>query len=335
MKLREAAKFCDRFGTALRAGLDVVNVIESECHQGPGSQQAAMRRLQKRVQEGYEVGDAMQADPFFPPVLSALMKAGDESGKVDQALLILSEHYDHRVKARGRFIAKLIYPSLMLCGTVFVLSVLIYLMGIFPQMDDILGFGMRGGSGVLKLWAIFGVIFAFIGTSVFLFRRNFMGMQNLVPILYAIPKVGSALQTITLSYFCNAMTLSFESGLTPFKSIRLATGATGSEYYRQSAEPAELAIRKGADLASALRATHIYPEELLQNISLAEQSGTLAQSFHRLSRDYNERAERALFVLSTVTTAMIGLIVGGFVLFLIIRLLMKIIQTYQEALQPI
>ena len=63
--------------------------------------------------------------------------------------------------------------------------------------------------------------------------------QNVVPLIYMIPKLGAAIQTITISRFCWTMALALDSGLDPIRSIRLSLDSTDSEYYQSAADDAE------------------------------------------------------------------------------------------------
>lgn len=315
-------------------------MLESEQKQGPASQQRAMSRLIERVKSGDELGEAMSKDIYFPATLSALMVAGDESGKVDRALILLADHFDSRVQSRKAFLASITSPVLQLLAGVCIISLLIYLMGILTpagggQMTDMLGLGLRGGSGVLKLWGVFGFMIAIIFGAIFAFNRNVAGVQNIVPLLYMIPKIGPALQTITLSKFCTAMALAFESGLDPIRSIQLGLAATASDYYRGGGELAKDAIRGGADLAQALDATHLFPRDLINQVDLAEISGTSAEAMNRLASDYDQRARTAVVVLAGIATFLIRATVIGFFVFMILRMAMKYLGAIDSALQGI
>ena len=316
MSLKEATKFCQRFGTGLRAGLDVLKLLDSETRQGPASQRRAMERLVDRVH------------------------AGDESGKVDRALILLARHFEQRLQTRKSFVASITPPMLQLFAGVGVISLLIYVMGIFTpagggQMTDVLGLGLRGGSGVLKLWTGFGLILATIVAAVFCYGRNVGGVQNVVPIFYMIPKLGAAIQTITLSKFCAAMALAFESGLDPMRSIELGLASTASDYYRSGGEPAREAIRRGADLAGGLRATHLFPPELLTQVDLAETSGTAAEAMNRLAEDYAARAQTAVAVLAGIATFLVRGAVMGFFVFMIFRIARTYLGALNGAMEPI
>ena len=340
MKLVEASRFCQRFGTGLRSGVDVLRMLELEQNQGPPAQRKAMQRLASRVHAGDEVGEAMSKDIFFPTTLSSLMVAGDESGKVDRALLLLSDHYAKRLEARKTFVRAITFPLLQLVGGILVISLLIYLMGILTpatggQMTDLLGWGLRGGSGVLMFWSYLLVILIFGFVVYFLIQRNVGGIQNMIPLIYRVPGIGSAIQTITLSKFCTAMALAYEAGLDSIRALHLGLSATGSEYYASAKPTVETEIRRGADLSGAMARTHVFPSSLLSEVSMAEESGTSAEGFNRLAKEYSDRADSAVRVLAGVATLTIRIAVIGVFVYMIFKIASVYIGALNGAMEPI
>ena len=170
---------------------------------------------------------------------------------------------------------------------------------------------------------------------VWAFFRNVGGLQNLIPLLYAIPGVGPAIQTITLSRFSWTLSLALDAGLDPIRSISLALDSTASAYYQSGAGKAEKAILGGETLAGGLRATQIFPDDYLSFIEIAELSGTDAESIDGLAKQYDERARMAMKTIAGIASGLIWLFVVGVMIFLIIRLAMNIAGVYSEALQPI
>ncbi len=150
-----------------------------------------------------------------------MTQAGEVTGSLDRTMLSLADYYDERVRLFREFLSRITFPALQLFAVVNILALIIYIMGVMPTatgqpMQDMLGFGLRGGSGVL-IWycmVIFG--FASLVALVYAFRANVGGVHNIIPLLYRIPVAGSALQTITIARFCWTLALSLEAGVDPF-----------------------------------------------------------------------------------------------------------------------
>lgn len=341
MSLAAASTFCYRFGTGLKAGADLMKLLHAEAGHGSSRQREAMRGLAERAKQGELLSVAMDRQkPFFPPLLGAMTRVGEATGRLDRALLSLHDHYSHRLTLRRAFLTSLAWPALQLVAAIGVLSLLIWLLGnLTPagggEMTDVLGLGLRGGGDVLKLWAFVALFCAMVYGMIWAFFRNVGGVQNLIPLMYLIPVIGPAIQTITLSRFCWTLSLALDSGLDPIRSIELALDSTDSQYYRATAKDAEAAILGGASLAGGLRATDLFPDDFLTRVEISELSGTDAESIDMLAKEYDERARMAVRTMSGVATGLIWLSVMLLLIFLILKIAMNVFGGYSDALAPI
>lgn len=335
MKLAAAAGFCYRFGTGLKAGADLLALLQSEAGYGSPRQRAVMNSIREAAKQGDPLSEAMKREaPFFPPLLISMTRVGEATGRLERTLLSLAEHYQHRLALRQKLLSSLAWPAIQLILAVLVVSLFIWLMGQFA-MADMLGFGLTGTTGVLKLWSILFVFAMLIAAAGWAFLRNLGGVQNLIPLLYLIPVFGPALQTITLSRFCWTLSLSLDAGLDPIRSIALALESTDSDYYLSAAEEAERAILGGESLAGSLKAMDLFPDEFITRVEISELSGTDAESIDRLAQEYDEKAKRAVGTLAGLATGSVWIATMGILIFLILRIAINIGGAYSDALQPI
>ncbi|TWT82190.1 Type II secretion system protein F [Planctomycetes bacterium CA13] len=330
MKLSAAQGFCYRFGTGIKAGADLLVLLKSEAGYGSDRQRNAMRSLGEGAKSGESLSKSMEKEaPFFPPLMIAMTRVGEVTGRLERSLLSLSQLYQHRIQLRRKFLGSIAWPGLQLFAGLMAISLLIWLLGALTpasggEMFDVLGFGMKGVSGVLKLWGYVAIVALIIGGMIWAFFRNLGGVQNIIPILYMIPVMGPALQTITLSRFCWTLSLALDAGLDPIRSIELALDSTDSDYYRSGAEPAKAAILGGETLAGALKATNLFPEEFLTRVEISEISGTDAESIDILATEYDGKAKVAVGTISAIATGLIWLSVIAILVFLILRMAIRI-----------
>lgn len=340
MKLTTASKFCHRLGTGLKAGADLMKLLNSEASQGGAKHQRAISKLAEGAKRGELLSTVMAQDKYFPSLMTAMIRVGEETGKLEHTLLTLSEHYQQQLATRRWFISSIAWPALQLAAAIGIISLLILVMGMLTpagggKMPDLLGFGLYGGEGVLWFWFYLLIFFGLLAFMVWCFFRNVAGVQNLIPIVYKIPIVGASVQTITISKFCWTLSLSLGAGLDPIRSIALSLDSTGSDYYRSATRKTEDAIRGGATLAEALEATSLFPADFIQRIEIAEHSGTDAESIDFLTKEYDERARRAIKVIAGIATIIIRVSVMAAIIFLIFRLASTYLGALSGASEPI
>ena len=341
MKLSALATFSRRLGVGLRAGADLITLLQSEAKHGNARQRAAMQMLANGARKGYQLSEVMgQHGKFFPPLLVSMTRVGEETGRIERALLNLADHYDQQLKLRRNFMKSIAWPAIQLFGGIVVISLLIWILGVLTpptggQMNDILGFGLRGTQGVLVFWAYIAAFAAVVFGLMWAYSRNVAGCQNIIPLFYMIPVLGSAIQTITLSRFAWTMSMSLDAGLDPLRSIALSLDSTDSDYYRSGTSDSQKAIRNGATLSGGLNAANVFPDDFLSRVEIAELSGTDAESMDSLAREYDERASMAMNTISGIATGVVWLCVGGFLIFLIFRMVMNIFQPMNDIYKEI
>jgi len=341
MSLKDSANFCRRVGTGFKAGVDFLRLIDAESRYGSNRQRGVMADVGASLRQGEQLNVAMRKHvDFFPPLMIAMTNAGEVTGTLDRTLIAMADYYEERVKLYREFISRITWPLLQLFAAINILALLIYILGILGsstggQLNDFTGLGLRGGSGVLKLYGFVFLAGSMLAAIIIGFRKNLVGVQNLIPVLYKLPVAGEALQTITLARFAWTLALSQEAGIGPIKAIHLSLDATDSQYYQSAKDDIEQSIHEGKSISETLHQTGVFPEEFITEIGVAEMSGTDAESMQHLAKQYDVRARSAMRTLAGIASGLIATSVVIGIVALIIRMLMNIGSMYQEALQPI
>lgn len=73
----------------------------------------AILALSSRVEKGISVGDAMAESKLFPTILIQMVKIGEETGKMDEALVKVSEYFEREVEAAVKNLTTAMEPIIM------------------------------------------------------------------------------------------------------------------------------------------------------------------------------------------------------------------------------
>ena len=71
------------------------------------------RRVHDEVAEGRRICEVLRSDALFPRVLTQMISAGEESGKLDEVLERVSNYYDGEVETAVKAATSLIEPILI------------------------------------------------------------------------------------------------------------------------------------------------------------------------------------------------------------------------------
>lgn len=74
----------------------------------------AVQDIAKRVEKGVSIGDAMAIYPIFPPILVQMVKIGEQTGKLDESLLKVSEYFEREVEGAVKTLTTALEPFIMI-----------------------------------------------------------------------------------------------------------------------------------------------------------------------------------------------------------------------------
>ncbi len=73
----------------------------------------AITEISKKVERGFPLGDTFAQYPVFPPIVSQMMKVGEETGKLDDTLLKLSKYFASESENLVKGLTTAIEPIIM------------------------------------------------------------------------------------------------------------------------------------------------------------------------------------------------------------------------------
>jgi type II secretory pathway component PulF len=160
-------------------------------------------------------------------------------------------------------------------------------------------------------------------------RRGMGWVKPLQRLVLKLPGIGKPLETIALARLTWALNLTFNSGMNVRRAVKLSLEATHSAHFTDQIKPIDKDIAGGHSLYEAFSDTRAFRPDFLDSLHAAEESGKLVESMGRLSRQYQDQAEAALGVLTTIA----GFAVWGLIAIIIIFAIFRIFSFYVETIQ--
>jgi type II secretory pathway component PulF len=279
-----------------------------------------------------------QCHGYFPPLTCTLVEIGERTGRLDEVLLGLAEHYEHLQDLRRTFLIGIAWPAIQFFAAICVVGLLIYVLGMIGSSTsggepvDILGFGLVGTEGVLIYMALVIAVLGGLGVFVVAVFRGALGPLPL-RVAMRIPVIGSCLKTAALSRLAWTLSLTLDSGIDARRAAQMALQATENAYYTSRMKVVNDAIAEGREFHESLRRTGLFPQEFLDSLESAELSGTHGESLQRLATEYRDRAKGAAKALTMAATFGVWIVVAAILIALIFRLAMFYIGMLYDALE--
>lgn len=336
LSTKALAGICRRSAIALEAGIDARRVWTREAERGSRRQRRAVARIGQAVAVGDSVSQAMNdTGGVFPPLVVEMVRAGEESGRLERMLFRLAEHFEHRLLMKRLFLAGILWPMIQLAAAVFIIGALIWAMGFIGQITgqtiDILGLGLVGERGLAIYLAGVAGVAAVNFLAVNIVSRGWLMAGPLETVTLAAPAIGGCLRTMALARFAWVLALATDSGVEIRRAVRLAENSTHLQRYKRHADAVEAQLTEGNAVWEALTATGVYPADLLDAVEVGEESGKLPESLATLSRQYEDRAKAALATLTTLAGFGVWCLVMLIIVSMILRLAMFYVGTINDA----
>jgi type IV pilus assembly protein PilC len=122
------ARLLRTLATLVAAGVDIIKALEiAGSTAGNWLIETAMAEVRVKVQEGIPIAQPLTEDPLFPPMVSQMVKIGEETGELEKMLSKIADFYEDEVDAAIQSLTSIIEP-LMMIGVGFMVGIIVIAM---------------------------------------------------------------------------------------------------------------------------------------------------------------------------------------------------------------
>jgi len=321
-KLKE--HFYTEFASLLDSGIDMrrsVQLLADE--QEKKRVKAILQTILDQIISGTSLSEAVENSGHFSSYEYQSIRIGEETGRLTQVLLSLSQFYGDKVKLRRQLTSVFSYPAFVFSIT---LGVLYFMLNyVVPMFKDVFKqFGQELPWLTLKIvWLsehfstfIMYFLFAMIGIIGYCYtqRNEVWFRRTSSTILLKLPIFGVLIKKIYTARFCQSMTLLMESKTPLVRALDLVKDMIRFYPMEIMIEEAKKQILAGNPLHIGLNNTNVLDKRLISLVKISEEINQLDVTFSRLAKQYNEevtfRTKMIGTILEPAIIVIIGVIVG-------------------------
>ena len=108
------SRFCRTYATLIRSGVPILRTLEIVAAASNKVQvEDACAEIAKHVSQGGQVSEVLSSNPYFPPMMKHMVKAGESTGNVDGMMNKIADFYDTEAEATVASLTSLIEPMLI------------------------------------------------------------------------------------------------------------------------------------------------------------------------------------------------------------------------------
>ncbi|MEO0795339.1 MAG: type II secretion system F family protein [Verrucomicrobiota bacterium] len=269
------------------------------------------------LSEGRTLANSMRGMPeYFEPTMAHLIEAGEATGNVEPILGNIIDHLERRAALQKEVQAAMAYP-IMIClvalGVVglFLFYLLPRIQGMLDQMGGELNLSAKIMIGLADFALLQGpFILAGIGVIAFAiaqWRKSDSGRLATDSWALRIPIFSSLYYNSDICRMANILNVLLSNGVNTTESLRLAENTLQNRVLLEKYLGARTMINDGAPFSAAFKRYTLLPDIDQDILSIGENTGSLAPSFHEI---YNMHASELSGKLKMLTRLIAGVALG-------------------------
>jgi len=330
-----------QLGTMLGSGIPLTEALRAMIEQAESRRtETVFREVREQVNQGAGLADALEQHPsLFNDLYVNMVRAGEATGNVDVVLSRLAEYLQYQRTLRRKVMGALTYPIMMIGLGLLVVTVLMAF--VVPKITAMLedtgqtlpvptqvliaiseAFKHYWWAGALGIAAV-----SFVVERVY--HNSDAGRLFLDRSLLRLPVVGDVLRKQAVSRFTKTLSTLLQSGVNAVASLEVTRNVVQNRVIADATDHIRTRIMEGADIATPLKATGVFPALVGYMVSVGEQAGELEQMLDRIASAYDEEIEiatdRMTSVLEPVLIIGLAVVVG----YIVVSIVLPILQVGQ------
>ncbi len=317
----------------LRAGLTFTRALSVIERQSTNPRlQVTVAKVAARVNQGDQIYQALEEFPeTFDDLFVSMIKAGEESGKLAEALDTLSLQMERSSNLRKKIKGAMIYPAIVISvmvGIAFLMMIYVMptIVDIFEGQDMDLPAttqGLIATSNFVNEYTLVTVL-AFVSTILLIIYalRTPPGRRFTSWLVVRLPAIGTMAKETNAARTARSMASLLNSGVDVIRSLEITEDVVQNYYYKQIIRTARDRVETGTPLSQTfVENTKLYPVLVGEMILVGEETGQISDMLHELAEFYETEVERKTKDLSTIIEPLLMVVIGAGVGFFALALM--------------
>lgn len=325
VKLREKILFARNMGTMVQAGLPLSRALQIfiKQTQNPKFRQV-LTSLSEDVNKGTSFSDALaKFEDIFPPVFISMVRAGEESGGLVEALNTVGGQMEKTYMLTKKVKGAMIYPAVVLSvmlsvGVLMMIYVVPGLSSTFKEAGLELPFLTQLIINISEFLqndlALFLIIVASLVGLAIWFKRTPFGARAIDWAVLRAPVFGKLIKEFNAALATRTLSSLISAGVDIVRAIDITKEVVGNSYYKDTLSIARENVQKGVPLSKVfIENDKIYPVMVGDMMEVGEETGQLSGMLHKIALFYEEEVDQATQDMSKLIEPLLMVVIAIFV----------------------
>jgi len=321
IKPKALTLLCSQLSIELRAGLPLVSSLKLVAENEPDKQ---LKKILDEVADDVHAGNSLadsfaQRGPGLPRTFIETIRAGEESGKLDETFDRLQKYYENADAVASKVASALVYPIMLISVAVVVIGIImIFAVPVFAKsFGDNLPLPTKMlvamSNFMVNNWMLLLALIAAAALGIILYGKTDSGAHLYARLALTFPGVNLINKMNAASQVAATLSTMMAAGLPMVQATKITGNTADNLLIREDIEKAAKGVIEGNRLADGLKQSQWFPTLLLEMITVGEETGKLEETLNVVSDYYSKEVDvavkKALDILNPCITIVLALIV--------------------------
>ena len=286
----------------------------------------ALTDVRGQLESGHELSSALARHPdIFSTLFISMVRVGENTGNLDQALLKISHYLEIEKDTRARVKSALRYPAFVvvaICVAIGIINVMVIpaFARIFERAHVELPLATRimiaSSDFFVNYWVamLAGVIVAALAVRTYVKTERGRYLWDHVKL--RIPIIGNIIVRATLARFARAFAMAVRAGVPLLQALAVVSRAVDNEFIAKHVQDMRNGIERGETLTRTAAASGMFTPLVLQMLSVGEDTGAIDDLMDEVGGFYEREVDYDVKNLSSAIEPILIVIIAGMVLVL-------------------
>ncbi|WP_031434568.1 type II secretion system F family protein [Methylomarinum vadi] len=289
----------------------------------------------EKVKGGSSLADALESQAgVFSRFYLNMIRAGELGGNLGDVLNRLAEYLERSRELRETVVTALIYPAILLIMSL--ASLFVMLTFVVPQFTEM--FESSGqelplptqivvglAEGLQSYWWLL-LLLVIVGSSYMKSQLADPERKKVWDLRFLhMPLFGDIILTMEIANLSRTLGTLLGNGVSILKALGIVRETVGNTAIADLLEQAELQLKEGGTMSSALLKNERFPKMAVQMIKMGEETGRLEEMLLRIAVIFDKQLrtaiQRMLALLEPALIISLGLMIGGIIVSILLAIL--------------
>jgi len=325
--LDELILFSRQMYTLSRAGVPIIRAMTglAESTRNIYLQKILFQMIQD-LEEGHQLSAAMaRYTDVFSSLMISMVQIGENTGRLDEVFLQLSEYLDREKTTREQVKSALRYPTFVIIAiSIAMIIINMFVIPTFAKVFEGLNAELPLPTQILLAISNFSVEYWWVLLSLtivtaFSFRHYInteKGAFKWAHFITRVPIMGSIILRATLSRFSRAFSMTQRSGVPLIQGLMVVSRAVDNVYIENHIKEMRTGIERGDTLTRTAQNTEMFTPLVIQMLSVGEETGAVDEMLDQVADFYDREVDYDLKNLTSAIEPILIIAIGAMVLVL-------------------